>query len=103
MHQIPNNASEFTEILEREDRWYSEQDRDTPSKLYEGVKNERKWLQGFIKNEDGTITTEDYHYNSLNYEYKTNFKGWTCYAGVTLLKVASTEIFLLLIVFPRWL
>lgn len=90
-----NNASEFTEILEREDRWYSEQDRDTLSKLYEGVKNERKWLQGFIKNEDGTITTEDYHYNSLNYEYKTNFKGWTCYAGVTLLKVAPNgDIFI---------
>ena len=96
-----NNASEFTEILEREDRWYSEQDRDTLSKLYEGVKNERKWLQGFIKNEDGTITTEDY-YNSLNYEYKTNFKGWTCYAGVTLLKVASNGDIFIANCFPRW-
>lgn len=83
-----SNADEFTSILEREERWYSDEDRKTLVEMYSSVKPERKWLRGFIENDQGEIIREDYHYNSLNYEYKTNFKGWTCYAGVTLLKVA---------------
>jgi MoaA/NifB/PqqE/SkfB family radical SAM enzyme len=83
-----DNTDDFTTVLEREERWYSEEDRKTLVEMYNDVKPERKWLRGYIEKENGEITTEDYHYNSLNYEYKTNFKGWTCYAGVTLLKVA---------------
>ena len=90
-----SNASDVTEIYEREERWYSEDDRDVLQKMYEGVAAERKWLLGFVEQEDGSIKEESYHYNSLNYEYKTNFKGWTCYAGVTLLKVAPNgDIFI---------
>jgi len=89
-----DNAKDFTEVLEREQRWYSEEDRKILKELYHEVKEERKWLKGYIKTDQG-ITTEDYHYNSLNYEYKTNFKGWKCYAGITLLKVAPNgDIFI---------
>lgn len=89
------NFKDFTDVLEREERWYSEEDRLTLKKLYEGVKEERKWLKGYVENDDETIATEDYHYNSLNYEYKTNFKGWKCYAGMSLLKIAPNgDIFI---------
>ncbi len=62
------------EIFKREERWYSEDDRDVLQKMYEGVAAERKWLLGFVEGEDGSIKEESYHYNSLNYEYKTSFK-----------------------------
>jgi len=90
-----SNSEDFTQVLEREERWYSDEDRTTLENLYQGVKKERKWLEGYIKNSNGSITTEDYHYNKLNYEYKTNFKGWRCYAGISLLKVAPNgDIFI---------
>lgn len=88
-------GSSITEVLEREERWYDDADKKTLMELYNKVDDERKWLRGHILHEDNTVTTEDYYYNSLNYEYKTNFKGWTCYAGVTLLKVAPNgDIFI---------
>ena len=38
---------------------------------------------------------EEYYYNDLNYQGKTQFKGWTCYAGVRLLKIAPNgDIFI---------
>ena len=90
-----DNHQEFTEVLAREDRWYNDADRKVLHELYANINIERKWLKGFIEQADGTIVSEDFHYNSLNYEYKTNFKGWTCYAGVTLLKVAPNgDIFI---------
>jgi len=89
------NSSKPTEIYEREERWYNEDDREVLQKMYDDVNEERKWLVGYVEQDDGTIKQESYHYNSLNYEYKTNFKGWTCYAGVTLLKVAPNgDIFI---------
>ena len=90
-----DNHQQFTEIVSREERWYDDNDRKILQELYATINTERKWLTGFIENNDGTISSEDFHYNSLNYEYKTNFKGWTCYAGVTLLKVAPNgDIFI---------
>lgn len=89
------NHDKFTQILEREERWYSDEDRKTLEKLYKSVDPERKWIQGFLVNDKGDIVTEDYHYNSLNYEYKTNFKGWKCNAGISLLKIAPNgDIFI---------
>ncbi len=89
------NRDDITELYKREERWYSEDDRDVLQKMYENVSEERKWLLGFVEGEDGSVKEESYHYNSLNYEYKTSFKGWTCYAGVTLLKVAPNgDIFI---------
>lgn len=90
-----SNRDDFTVVLEREERWYSETDHNLLKNLYNEVKPERKWLTGYFIDNDGNITTEDMHYNSLNYENKTNFKGWICYAGVTLLKVAPNgDIFI---------
>ena len=90
-----DNHQDFTEVLAREERWYNDDDRKSLQELYSTINIERKWLTGFIEQEDGIIVSEDFHYNSLNYEYKTNFKGWTCYAGVTLLKVAPNgDIFI---------
>lgn len=89
------NHATFDTIIEREERWYSEEDKKTLEKLYKKVDPERKWIEGYIENDNGSITVEEYHYNSLNYEYKTNFKGWKCYAGISLLKIAPNgDIFI---------
>lgn len=82
------NWDEFTTVVEREERWYTEEDRNTLSKLYDNIKNERKWLEAYFEDENGDVTVDYLHYNKANFEYETNFTGWTCYAGVTLLKVA---------------
>lgn len=90
-----DNVHEFTEVLAREERWYSPEDKETLSSLYNTVKAERKWLVGYSKDSTGNITSDDYHYNALNYENKTDFKGWHCYAGVSLLKIAPNgDIFI---------
>jgi wyosine [tRNA(Phe)-imidazoG37] synthetase (radical SAM superfamily) len=90
-----DDKQEFTKILEREERWYDDADRQLLQDMYSTINNERKWLIGYIEQDDGSIVTENFHYNTMNFEYKTNFKGWTCYAGVTLLKVAPNgDIFI---------
>jgi MoaA/NifB/PqqE/SkfB family radical SAM enzyme len=90
-----DNKQEFTNVLEREERWYDDNDRQLLQDMYSSINNERKWLIGYIEQDDGSIVTENFHYNTMNFEYKTNFKGWTCYAGVTLLKVAPNgDIFI---------
>lgn len=83
-----DNWDTYTTVLEREERWYSETDREILSNLYDEVKTERKWLELYIEDSSKNIKVEHVHYNKSNFEYQTNFKGWTCYAGVSLLKVA---------------
>lgn len=90
-----DNVSSTTEITKRERRWYSEKDHKSLQDLYKNVKDNRKWLIGFKDEGDGKITQEEYHYNDLNYKYKTCFTGWTCHAGVGLLKIAPNgDIFI---------
>lgn len=90
-----NNISSTTEILKREKQWYSEEDRRNLETLYKNINSERKWLVGFLETDKGEIIKEEYHYNSLNYQNKTDFKGWTCYAGVGFLKIAPNgDIFI---------
>jgi hypothetical protein len=42
--------------------------------MYSSINNERKWLIGYIEQDDGSIITENFHYNTMNFEYKTNFQ-----------------------------
>ena len=82
-------------MLKGKKRWYSEKDCKALEKFYSHVNPERKWLIGFVEKSNGDIFQEEYHYNSLNHDHKTNFKGWTCYAGVKLLKIAPNgDIFI---------
>ena len=83
-----DNWDEFTTVVEREERWYSEEDRKILSNLYQGVKDERKWLEAYVEDDNGNINVEYLHYNKSNFNYDTVFTGWHCYAGLTLLKVA---------------
>ena len=55
-----SNASEVTEIYQREERWYSEDDREVLQKMYNNVSEERKWLLGYVEQDDGTIKQESY-------------------------------------------
>lgn len=87
--------SSWTETEQRESRYYSEKDRAVLERLYRKTSSERKWLTGFMETESGEIIKRDFHYNELNFQRKTGFRGWTCYAGVRLLKVAPNgDIFI---------
>lgn len=89
------NKSAVKEVIEREKHWYSEEERAILETFYKNTKSNRKWLIGFLEGENGDIVSEEYYYNDLNYQRKTNFKGWTCYAGMTLLKIAPNgDIFI---------
>lgn len=90
-----DNVSDLKELVEREERWYSEEDRKALEKFYKNTHSNRKWLIGFLESDNGEIAQKEYYYNDLNYRGETNFKGWTCYAGVKLLKVAPNgDIFI---------
>ena len=90
-----SNRSDWTEIAERESRWYSEEDRLVLERLYKKTNPERKWLIGFAEKKSGEIVQKELHYNELNFQNKTGFEGWTCYAGVKLLKIAPNgDIFI---------
>ena len=90
-----DNISQKEEITEREKKWYSEEDRKTMEKFYKKARPNRKWLIGFLEKDNGDIVQEEYYYNDLNYRGKTQFTGWTCYAGVSLLKIAPNgDIFI---------
>ena len=90
-----DNKSEMKDLIKRERLWYSETDRKSMEKFYKDINPNRKWLIGFVEKDNGDIIKEDYYYNDLNYQGKTQFKGWTCYAGVRLLKVAPNgDIFI---------
>ena len=89
------NKSAAKEVTEREQRWYSEEDRKTMEKFYKHIRPNRKWLIGFIEKNNGDIVQKEYYYNDLNYRGKTHFKGWSCTAGIKLLKVAPNgDIFI---------
>ena len=90
-----DNFVELKELIEREKNWYSSEDRQSMEAFYKNIRPNRKWLIGFLENDHGDIFQEEYYYNDLNYQGKTNFKGWTCYAGVRLLKIAPNgDIFI---------
>ncbi|MCY4512604.1 MAG: radical SAM protein [Bdellovibrionales bacterium] len=90
-----DNISQKEELIQREQKWYSEEDRKTMEKFYKKINPNRKWLIGFIEKDNGDIAQEEYYYNDLNYQGKTKFTGWTCYAGVRLLKIAPNgDIFI---------
>ena len=89
------NKSDVTELVKREQRYYSEEDRKTMENFYKNIHPNRKWLIGFMEDNNGDITQEEYYYNDLNYQGKTQFKGWICQAGVRLLKIAPNgDIFI---------
>ena len=75
-----DNWDEFTTVVEREERWYSEDDRKILSNLYENVKDERKWLEAYFENDNGDISLKHLHYNKSNFQHDTVFTGWYCYA-----------------------
>lgn len=90
-----SNSSPFAAIIEREQRWYSEEDVKTLNAMYSTTTSERKWLIGYSKDSSGQTVREEFNYNEMNLKYKTNFKGWLCNAGMTLLKVAPNgDIFI---------
>ncbi len=83
---VLSNADKYAvaAIKKKEDDWYSNQERADLNKLF--AKEERKQLRMFF---DGPkdIEFRDIHYNKLNFERRSNFEGWLCYAGIKHLKI----------------
>ncbi len=90
-----DNRRKMKDLIERERNWYSRKDRKTMEKFYKTIHPNRKWLIGFLEKDNGDIFREEYYYNDLNYQGKTQFTGWICQAGVRLLKIAPNgDIFI---------
>jgi MoaA/NifB/PqqE/SkfB family radical SAM enzyme len=75
-------------VIKRESNWYNSNEKNTLEKEYNQVNKNRKWLLLYSKTENGDIVKTQEHYNQLNFQGRTNFHGWTCQAGVTLIRVA---------------
>lgn len=75
------------QIKKREDQWYSADEKKQIDQIFQ--KEEKKRLKLYFV-EDEKIVTEDYHYNKLNFERKSNFEGWYCWAGSKHMKITPT-------------
>jgi MoaA/NifB/PqqE/SkfB family radical SAM enzyme len=71
-------------IKKTENAWYSPNDKKELDKIFEGEKN--KQLRLFFDGPDD-IEYQDIHYNKLNFERRSNFEGWLCYAGIKHMKI----------------
>ncbi len=67
--------------------WYSQSEREEIHKTLD--QDAKKQLRLYIKQND-KLLHEDYHYNKLNFENKSNFEGWYCWAGSKHLKITPT-------------
>lgn len=83
-----SNLFDQEELMLREERFYTDEEREAMERLYKEVGEDRKNLTKYFVDEDGTVTSEHVEYNSMNYRGESSFKGWKCTAGVTCLKIA---------------
>lgn len=73
------------DIVAREENWYSDGEKKKLDEYF-SEDNEKKLMLYFEK--DGQVVAADYHYNKLNFERKSNFEGWLCWAGIKHMKIA---------------
>jgi MoaA/NifB/PqqE/SkfB family radical SAM enzyme len=78
------NETVVQEITKREDEWYKEDEKAEINKFFE--KEQKKRLLLYFDNGE-MISEESYHYNKLNFEKKSNFQGWLCWAGTKHMKI----------------
>lgn len=81
------NKERVEQIIRTENSWYSTQEKKEINELFQ--KEGKKQLNLYFE-ENGKIVSEDYHYNKLNFERKSNFEGWHCWAGVKHIKITPT-------------
>ena len=88
----PNQITDKTTVKKietNESSYYETEEKAQIKKIYEKSKADpdKRKLKFWFKNDDGTYTDEDYHYNELNFDKKNNYEGWLCWAGMKHLKV----------------
>jgi len=90
-----NSPSIQKQTIEREQKWYTDDNKRILNKEYGEVKKNRRWLLLYQINDDDEIIKTEHHYNKLNFEGKTNFYGWRCMAGISLIRIAPNgDIFI---------
>jgi MoaA/NifB/PqqE/SkfB family radical SAM enzyme len=92
-HQAPdyipldNKSPDTVKIVQREDEWYSEEEKAQLTEWYKG--DPKKFLKMYFE-DNKQIVEDNYHYNQLNFERKNNFEGWTCWAGRVHMKITPS-------------
>jgi len=74
----------INEIVKREDQWYNDREKEKINELFTGEDKKRLLL---YFDQDGQVEEQAYHYNKLNFERKSNFEGWMCWAGSKHMKI----------------
>jgi len=92
---VSNNPEIKESVIKRESTWYNDDGKKLLEEEYNTVKQNRKWLLLYKENEYGNVIKTEEHYNDLNFRGQTNFYGWKCYAGISLIRVAPNgDIFI---------
>jgi len=88
----PNQITDVvkvTNIESNESKFYKPEELDEIKKLYDKtVEPDKKKLRFWFSEENGTYTSQDFHYNELNFHKQNNYEGWLCWAGVKHLKIS---------------
>ena len=83
------DAVKVTNIEANESKFYKQEELDEIKKLYDKtVEPDKKKLRFWFAEEKGTYTSQDFHYNELNFHKRNNYEGWLCWAGVKHLKIS---------------
>ena len=78
-------------IETREKKFYKEGEKEKIKDLYkEKITDDKRKLKFWFEDNPGTLHSQDYHYNELNFDKKNNYEGWLCWAGVKHLKITPT-------------
>lgn len=73
-------------VKELEDQWYSPEEQQRLKKYFAG--QDKQSLRLYFANHDQAASHADFNYNQLNFERKTDFKNWLCWAGIKHVKIA---------------
>ncbi|MCJ8278338.1 MAG: radical SAM protein [Bdellovibrionales bacterium] len=74
-------------VMQREDKWYNNNEKEKINNLF-SKETKKRLLLYFDTGQ--SIEKEEYHYNKLNFEKKSNFEGWICWAGIKHMKITPT-------------
>jgi MoaA/NifB/PqqE/SkfB family radical SAM enzyme len=88
----PNQITDKTKVKkieEGEASYYQGTEIKEIKKIYQtSTADPEKRKLKFWFYDEGNYIDQDYHYNELNFDKKSNYEGWLCWAGVKHLKIS---------------
>ena len=85
------NKKQISKIENNERNFYEKEELDELKLIYKStVSEDKRKLKFWFKKDNGTYIDEDFHYNELNFDRKSNFQNWLCWAGLKHIKITPT-------------